>query len=62
MKFALASCILVLAVLAYAESELPLAEPCNKDVCKSPNCRCSSVDIPGGFDARDTPQVCLKLP
>lgn len=37
--------------------ELPLAEECDKELCKLPDCRCSSIEIPGGLLPRDTPQV-----
>lgn len=56
MKLALG--ILVLVALGNVNSELPQAEPCNENICKLPECRCSSVDIPGGLAPRDTPQVC----
>nr|AEA76330.1 chitin deacetylase 2 [Mamestra configurata] len=36
--------------------ELPLAEECDEELCKLPDCRCSSTDIPGGLLPRDTPQ------
>ncbi|KAJ8708748.1 hypothetical protein PYW08_010130 [Mythimna loreyi] len=36
--------------------ELKLAEECDEELCKLPNCRCSSTDIPGGLLPRDTPQ------
>lgn len=54
--------ILVLAFIgsALADSEeLPLAEICDEELCKLPECRCSSTSIPGGLSARDTPQVSL---
>ncbi|CAG9792398.1 unnamed protein product [Diatraea saccharalis] len=41
------------------ENELPLAEPCDVEACKLPNCRCSSTAIPGGLRPRDTPQFVL---
>ncbi|CAH2244915.1 chitin deacetylase 8-like [Pararge aegeria] len=47
-------------VVAYAEpDELPLAEPCDESACKLPNCLCSSQDIPGNLEPRDTPQFVL---
>ncbi|XP_013186778.1 chitin deacetylase 8-like [Amyelois transitella] len=36
-----------------------LAEPCDEEACKLPDCRCSSTSIPGGLAARDTPQFVL---
>lgn len=39
------------------ELELPLAEQCDETLCKLPNCRCSSTNIPGNLAPRDTPQV-----
>ncbi|XP_060083492.1 chitin deacetylase 1-like [Ylistrum balloti] len=35
-----------------------IAEPCDKDACQLPNCRCfSDPDIPGGLTAAETPQI-----
>ncbi|XP_041971492.1 chitin deacetylase 8-like [Aricia agestis] len=51
--------LLPLLVLVFAEDELPLAELCDEEQCKLPECRCSSTDIPGGLPARDTPQFVL---
>ncbi|CAH0697353.1 unnamed protein product [Spodoptera exigua] len=42
--------------LGLVSAELPLAKECNEELCKLPNCRCSSTDIPGGLLPRDTPQ------
>lgn len=39
------------------EAELPLGQPCDPEACQLPDCRCSTTDIPGGLDPRDTPQV-----
>nr|WJN23032.1 chitin deacetylase 5a [Antheraea pernyi] len=52
---------LVLAVFLAAAiaDELPLAEPCDEETCKLPDCRCSNTDIPGGLAPRDTPQFVL---
>ncbi|KAJ2944844.1 hypothetical protein O0L34_g1738 [Tuta absoluta] len=36
--------------------ELPLAAPCDEELCRSSECRCSSTTIPGSLLARDTPQ------
>ncbi|CAK1589664.1 unnamed protein product [Parnassius mnemosyne] len=50
------------AAIAVADGdnkELPLAEACDEDLCKLPNCRCSSTEIPGGLKPRDTPQFVL---
>ena len=33
------------------------ALPCNSAVCQLPDCRCSTTDIPGGFDRSEVPQV-----
>ncbi|XP_028177125.1 uncharacterized protein LOC114364961 [Ostrinia furnacalis] len=41
------------------EEELSLAENCDQEACQLPNCRCSSTDIPGNLQARDTPQFVL---
>ncbi|XP_059056313.1 chitin deacetylase 8-like [Achroia grisella] len=56
MKWCAVICLLFASV---ACNELPLAEPCNEDLCKLPNCKCSSTDIPGGLQPRDTPQFIL---
>ncbi|KAJ8708394.1 hypothetical protein PYW07_010519 [Mythimna separata] len=37
-------------------NELPLGEECNEELCKLPDCRCSTTDIPGGLLPRNTPQ------
>nr|AGC92658.1 hypothetical protein [Heliconius erato] len=39
--------------------QLPSAEPCQESACQLPNCRCSSTNIPGNLDSRDTPQFVL---
>ncbi|CAH2058121.1 unnamed protein product, partial [Iphiclides podalirius] len=49
----------VFIALAVAAEELPLAKACDEELCKLPNCRCSSSNIPGGLQARDTPQFVL---
>lgn len=59
-------CLVVLAAAQESDSSeeeaaLPLAEPCDPEACKLPNCRCSSTDIPGNLQARDTPQVKLYI-
>lgn len=51
------SFVLVTLAVASEAEELPLAEQCDEELCKLPNCRCSSTNIPGGLEARDTPQV-----
>ncbi|KAJ2944845.1 hypothetical protein O0L34_g1739 [Tuta absoluta] len=55
MKRAVLFLFCVVVSLA-AEEELPLAEKCNEDLCKLPECACSSPNIPGGLSFRDTPQ------
>ncbi|XP_041971428.1 chitin deacetylase 8-like [Aricia agestis] len=61
MRLALLLLPLVASVVAdlVEEPELPLAEPCDEEKCQLPSCRCSSVSIPGGLQARDTPQFVL---
>lgn len=53
--------IVLLFAVAFAEEgddeELALAETCDEELCKLPDCRCSSTSIPGGLLARDIPQV-----
>lgn len=39
--------------------ELPLAEPCVDTECTLPDCRCSTTHIPGGLEARNTPQFVM---
>ncbi|XP_068624120.1 chitin deacetylase 8-like [Battus philenor] len=58
MKWAAILFTFVLTTFALAE-ELPLAKPCNEDLCKLPNCRCSSSNIPGDLEPRDAPQFVL---
>lgn len=59
MKWVTVLFSVVLVTLAAADQteELPLAEECDVELCKLPNCHCSSSNIPGGLEARDTPQV-----
>lgn len=45
--------------LALADGELQLAEECDVEACQLPDCRCSNVEIPGGLEARDTPQFVI---
>ena len=33
------------------------AEPCDPNACKLPDCRCASVDIPGGLPSHQIPQI-----
>ncbi|VVC99383.1 unnamed protein product [Leptidea sinapis] len=40
-------------------SELPLAEECDPDICKLPQCLCSSTAIPGNLAASRIPQFVL---
>ncbi|XP_050683968.1 chitin deacetylase 8-like [Leptidea sinapis] len=49
----------VLLCFAFAEDELKLAEPCDPEVCKLPDCRCSSTLIPGDLHPARTPQFVL---
>nr|WJN23033.1 chitin deacetylase 5b [Antheraea pernyi] len=59
MRWSVFAFSLILVALAAADdetSELPLAEPCDEETCKLPECRCSSTSIPGGLQPRDTPQ------
>ncbi|CAK1589663.1 unnamed protein product [Parnassius mnemosyne] len=50
---------LLLFTLTKADDQLPLAEPCDPELCKLPSCRCSSTDIPGNLQPRDTPQFVM---
>ncbi|XP_072946451.1 chitin deacetylase 8-like [Epargyreus clarus] len=62
MKWALVAFTLLLVASAIAEevgNDLEIAKECNEATCILPNCRCSSTDIPGGLDPRDTPQLVL---
>jgi len=34
-----------------------LADPCDAEKCKLPDCRCASTDIPGGLSPEKTPQI-----
>lgn len=44
------------AAVAVAD-EVVLAKDCDVELCKLPDCRCSSTNIPGDLLPRDTPQV-----
>ena len=35
------------------------AQPCSKDVCKLPDCRCSGTDIPGNIPTEKVPQMIM---
>ncbi|XP_053620069.1 chitin deacetylase 8-like [Plodia interpunctella] len=50
---------LLLAAYTSGEDELQLADVCDPEACKLPDCRCSNTEIPGGLEARDTPQFVL---
>ncbi|OWR47572.1 chitin deacetylase 8 [Danaus plexippus] len=51
---------LVLFVSVHCQNDsLPAAEKCDPEKCKLPNCRCSSTEIPGNLEARDTPQFVI---
>lgn len=46
--------------LSYANpSSRSWAAYCDSSACKSPSCRCSSIDIPGGLNYSQTPQFVL---
>ncbi|XP_028177106.1 uncharacterized protein LOC114364947 [Ostrinia furnacalis] len=55
--------ITVLAAVAVAddssEDVLSLAESCNQEACQLPECRCSSTNIPGNLEPRNTPQFVM---
>ena len=36
-----------------------IAQPCNDDVCKLPDCFCSGTKIPGGLNPKDVPQMVM---
>lgn len=38
---------------------LVAAEKCNSRNCVLPDCHCAGADIPGGMQAKDTPQIVL---
>ncbi|CAH0598269.1 unnamed protein product [Chrysodeixis includens] len=48
--------LLFVCVAAAVADESVLAEDCDEELCKLPDCRCSSTNIPGGLAPRDTPQ------
>ncbi|CAG9568449.1 unnamed protein product [Danaus chrysippus] len=51
---------LVLFVSVHCQNDsLPAAEKCDPEKCKLPSCRCSSTEIPGNLEPRDTPQFVL---
>ncbi|RVE52174.1 hypothetical protein evm_003247 [Chilo suppressalis] len=62
LAVALLSLFLVASAVVNGEEteELPLAELCDPEICKLPNCRCSSTQIPGGLAPRDTPQFVMS--
>ncbi|CAK1547687.1 unnamed protein product [Leptosia nina] len=50
--------VLAFVFMAFAE-ELKLAEVCDQEKCKLPDCKCSTTDIPGGFLPHRVPQFVL---
>ncbi|XP_052751015.1 chitin deacetylase 8-like [Galleria mellonella] len=56
MKWVAVFCLVFTLV---ACQDLPLAEQCDEELCQLPDCRCSSINIPRGLQARDTPQFVL---
>lgn len=61
----MARCAIILAlIVSAAASALPAAREktapyCDPAQCVLPDCRCSSLDIPGGLTPAETPQVCF---
>lgn len=51
----------VVIALAAPNAHKVTTQSCTEDVCKAPDCRCSSTEIPGGLDASETPQVKILL-
>lgn len=49
--------VIFACVVAALAEELSLAEECDVEKCKLPDCRCSGTDIPGGFKPYEIPQV-----
>ncbi len=47
--------------LASAQEWRGPSQPCKPELCQLPDCRCSSTEIPGGLDPRNTPQVRKEL-
>lgn len=43
-------------VLVAAASAMPRIEECNPAICRLPDCRCSSTDIPGNLPLAEVPQ------
>uniref|UniRef100_T1INF8 NodB homology domain-containing protein n=1 Tax=Strigamia maritima TaxID=126957 RepID=T1INF8_STRMM len=52
------SFLVVLCLFGVASAKAPDC-PSDPDKCKLPSCRCSSTDIPGNLDAKNTPQIVL---
>ncbi|KAF2357299.1 NodB domain [Trinorchestia longiramus] len=53
--------VLLLATVAFttigrAEGEAPECNETDAEICNNATCRCSSTDVPGGFDLVDVPQ------
>ncbi|KAL4716782.1 hypothetical protein ACJJTC_001938 [Scirpophaga incertulas] len=48
-----------IALVGAQEAELPLADICDAETCQLPDCRCSSTQIPGNLQPRDTPQFVM---
>ncbi|GAB1598887.1 uncharacterized protein LOC115225681 [Argonauta hians] len=48
--------VTILVTLGYLSDAQQVCDPAT---CKAPNCRCSGVNIPGGFHPQDIPQMVL---
>lgn len=59
MRIFLALVLCVAAVSAQVEPA-PECTDAEREKCTLPNCRCSGVDIPGGLQPEETPQVTKK--
>lgn len=44
---------------AFQKTVLNPAQPCDEGKCQLPTCHCASTSIPGGFQAKDIPQIVM---
>lgn len=56
----LALCVSALALPSPTEHQLEKGVSCNPDLCKLPNCRCSSTELDESIPTSETPQVGLE--
>ena len=52
-------CIILYNIHSVCCHAINIAQPCNDDICKLPDCFCSGTKIPGGLTSKDVPQMVM---